>query len=89
MVFVKDRGQDTQIKWHADGTASVTKRSGMSREVHTLTMELTREAYEKWLQGGMIQNVLPHLTPDEREFLMTGITAAEWAYIFKDDEDVD
>ena len=26
-----------------------------------------------------IQEAMPHLTPDEREFIMTGITAEEWA----------
>jgi len=31
----------------------------------------------------MIQELLPHLTPDEREFLMTGITPREWDKLFK------
>lgn len=27
---------------------------------------------------GLIQDVLPYLTPSEREFIMTGITEDEW-----------
>ncbi len=33
-----------------------------------------------------IQDVFPHLTADEREFLMTGITAKEWKDAFGEEE---
>jgi len=29
-------------------------------------------------QGELIQDVFPHLTPDEREFIQTGITPEDW-----------
>ena len=36
--------------------------------------------YRKWWYGdGLIQNTLSYLSPDDREFLMTGITPEEWA----------
>ena len=35
-----------------------------------------------WMEGGLIQEVMPNLSPDEREFLMTGITPAEWNEMF-------
>ena len=37
--------------------------------------------------GELIQNVFPDLSPDDREFLMTGVTAEEWAEFVGDDED--
>jgi hypothetical protein len=39
----------------------------------------------KWQRGAMIQNVFPDLDADQREFLMTGITPAEWAIMFKEE----
>jgi hypothetical protein len=40
--------------------------------------------YARWLSGeGHIQNMLPHLTPAQREFLMTGITQEQWDDTFK------
>jgi hypothetical protein len=33
----------------------------------------------QWERGVLIQDAMPHLSPDEREFLMTGITPDEWA----------
>ena len=35
-----------------------------------------------WMEGALIQDVMPNLTPDEREFIMTGITPAEWDEAF-------
>ena len=35
-----------------------------------------------WMEGALIQDVMPNLSPDEREFIMTGITPAEWDEAF-------
>jgi hypothetical protein len=43
------------------------------------------EDYKAWENGTLIQNAFPYLTPGEREFLMTGITASEWDEIFKEE----
>jgi len=32
----------------------------------------------------LVQNIVPHLTPAEREFLLTGITNEEWELAFAD-----
>lgn len=37
--------------------------------------------------GALIQNAFPFLTPDQREFLMTGITPDEWDDLFSEDSD--
>jgi hypothetical protein len=41
-------------------------------------------AYEK---GVHIQNAFPFLTPEQREFLMTGIRPDEWNLIFAEEEE--
>ena len=44
-------------------------------------------AYLSWLEGkGMIQDLLPELSSDEREILMTGIGPREWDEAFKGEE---
>jgi hypothetical protein len=35
-----------------------------------------------WGQGELVQNAMPHLSADEREFIMTGITPTEWDEMF-------
>lgn len=72
-----------QVVYHGDGTATVTKRSGITGQTHSMTMKFTQEQYESWaINGKLIQNALPHLNSEEREFLMTGITPAEWEATF-------
>jgi hypothetical protein len=64
-----------------------TKMSMMSGKEHTLTLNLDINDYTAWQNGKLIQNAMPYLTSEEREFLMTGITPAEWHELFKNDKD--
>ena len=64
----------------------ITKMSPFSGVSHTLDIPVTEEQLQKWSNGMLIQNAMPNLTSDEREFLMTGITASEWAETFGEDE---
>jgi hypothetical protein len=38
--------------------------------------------YMRWKNGALVQNAFPNLTPDQREFLMTGATPAQWREMF-------
>lgn len=39
---------------------------------------------DRWEQGELIQDVFPHLSIEDREFIKTGLTAEDWKEIFKD-----
>ena len=43
-------------------------------DFNTMELDITQEQLNSWMDGELVQNVFPHLTPDEREFIMTGIT---------------
>lgn len=63
----------------------VTKKSMLSGKVHTLEIDINEASYQSWLGGMLIQDAFPHLSPDEREFLMTGATPEEWEQEFGDE----
>jgi hypothetical protein len=65
----------------------ITKTSPFSGETNELELDITVEQLKSWKAGTLIQEAMPNLSPDEREFLMTGITANEWKDMFKADED--
>lgn len=70
----------------------ITRTSMYSGIDHTWTFAFTPEevaAYAGWLAGDIpfIQTALAHRTADEREFLLTGITADEWELMYPDDAD--
>ena len=60
----------------------ITKVSDMSGKTHTLDINVTQEQIDAWHGGMLIQNAIPNLSPDEREFLMTGVTPQEWDEMF-------
>ena len=51
----------------------------------TRDLPITEAQIAQWQAGGLIQNVMPELSADEREFVMTGVTAQEWAGEFGDE----
>ena len=60
----------------------ITRKSLISGNINTMSLPITEEQYNAWEQGTLVQDAMPHLTPDEREFVMTGITPTEWAETF-------
>lgn len=79
---------DHTIQYHPDGIADVTVRSAFSGNYHTRRMALTSAQYTTWVGTGVhIQTALPHLSPEDREFLLTGATPEEWELAFGSDEE--
>ena len=46
----------------------------------------TVDQYVRWRNGGMIQNVMHDLSADQREFLISRQTPAEFEALFGEDE---
>lgn len=60
----------------------VTKKSALTSKTHTLEIDITEEQWNRWKGGEMIQNVAPHLSVDDREYLISGATKEEWDEFF-------
>lgn len=58
----------------------VEMQSTLTGIVRVKEMDVTYDQFNRLDQGELIQNVMSHLTPDEREFLITGITKEEWDF---------
>lgn len=65
--------------------AFVESAQGEMREL-IFAQPFPAKAWDAWQQGAHIQNALPLLTPDEREFLLTGMTPEEWDAAFGEDD---
>lgn len=61
---------------------AITQKSPFSGEMNTVEMFLDISDFYDWREGRSIQHAMPYLSADEREFLMTGITAEEWDTTF-------
>ncbi len=62
----------------------ISKVSDMSNKMHTMDIDVTDEQLQDWRDGTPIQDAMPNLTPDEREFIKSGITPKEWDEMFGD-----
>jgi hypothetical protein len=56
----------------------ITKVSMLSKIERSLDLDVTAEEIKAWKSGMLIQDAMPRLNENEREFIMTGITAEEW-----------
>jgi hypothetical protein len=72
----------------------ITRTSPFTGKVHVMEIDITTEQIKRWKEGDLIQRVAPHLTADEREFMLTGVPAEEWPFVdgaddfIEDDDEV-
>jgi hypothetical protein len=65
----------------------ITKRSPLTGEMNTLDLPVTDEQIAVWKAGALIQNVMPHLTLDQAEFLISGVYPGEWGVTVPEPEE--
>lgn len=58
----------------------ISKLCTVKKEVYSVTVAKADVA--KWQQGELLQNAFRYLNADQREFVKTGTTPAEWNAIF-------
>ena len=60
----------------------ITRTSLFSDETRTREIDVTPEQLTAWETGAHIQTAAPHLSDEDREFLISGITLEEWNAVF-------
>ena len=75
-----------QIEHIAENLVRVTMRSMFTGRLSSMELPIREGQILFWQASGTpIQRVFPHLSADQREFLMTGVTPEEWAAEFGED----
>lgn len=68
----------------------VQRKSIFTGVISEMELPVTQEQIDRWQRGGeMIQDVFPHLTSGQREFLLSGATEAEFDRLFREEEEDD
>ena len=73
---------------------TITRRSVLSGKNNTMDLPVTEQQLLDWLgtpdcPGRLIQDVMPHLSVQQREFLISGCLPEEWETICSDSEDTE
>jgi len=66
----------------------ITRKSGLTGEINTRDLDITPKQYTAYLGGTLAQLAFPHLSADDREFFISGITPEEWAEFVEAAEEV-
>lgn len=61
----------------------ITRKSILSGVTREKEINVTQEQLDNWNNGCLIQHAMPHLSADDREFIMTGSTTEELDAAFK------
>jgi len=79
---------DMRIEHIAENKVLVQKKSMVSGRVNSMLLPTTQGKIEYWIESGkLIQDVMPDLSADHREFLMSGITPREWNDMCGDEDE--
>jgi hypothetical protein len=67
----------------------ITRTSSLTGITRTKEIDVTIAQILAWEEGELIQNAMPHLSADDREFVKTGITGEEWDQLFGGAEEIE
>jgi hypothetical protein len=66
----------------------IVRQSQLSGAINVMDIDISEELLarveNRRANQELIQNIVPHLPKEEREFLVTGITPEEWELAFAD-----
>lgn len=61
---------------------TITRTCPITKKTNTVDLDVTPEQILDWQSGTLIQNAMPNLSADEREFVKTGISAEGWLQLW-------
>ena len=60
----------------------ISQTNMLTGKKNEMDLPVTSQQIGRWINGELIQNVMPELSVEQREFLKTGILPEEWDKMF-------
>lgn len=71
---MKGKSSDQQVLLlHSFYIMNISMQDPFTGKYNTVDLPITASQLHRWLKGELIQNVMPNLNDDQREFLISGI----------------
>lgn len=67
----------------------IRRKSMATGKVREMDLPITEEQLDRWTRGDLIQDVMPLLTADQREFIISGCTQDEWDDMWSEEHELD
>lgn len=68
---------------------SIVKLCPMCRKQSARTLDTNQKQYQKWLDGVLIQEAMPQLSTDDREYVITGFCDSCMDSVFSTPEEAE
>tara|TARA_X000001382_G_scaffold90801_1_gene65423 strand:+ start:82 stop:282 length:201 start_codon:yes stop_codon:yes gene_type:complete len=60
----------------------IRRTCAINGKTRTMDLPISEKELKDWERGTPIQEAMPRLTPDQREFVLTGLLPDEWEELF-------
>lgn len=60
----------------------IVRRSPVTGKMNHREIDITEEQYLSWENGELIQDAMPHLSDDDREFIISGCTPEDFTFLW-------
>jgi len=64
----------------------VTRENPFTGQLRSIELPIVQGELDRIEAGELVQEVAPHLTANQREFIISGITGEEFDALFEEDE---
>ena len=63
----------------------ISRVSPVTGQLNRRDIDVTTNQIEAWENGALIQDVMPHITPEDREFILSGCTPEDFDTLFPEE----
>ena len=63
----------------------ISRVSPVTGQLNCRDIDVTTNQIEAWENGALIQDVMPHITPEDREFILSGCTPEDFDTLFPEE----
>ena len=64
----------------------IVRKSPVTGKMNERDINITFDQYESWANGTLIQDAMPNITAEEREFIVSGCTPEDFDFLFPEEE---
>lgn len=64
----------------------IVRKSPVTGKINHRDIDVTFEQYDAWANGELIQDAMPHLSVEDREFIVSGCTPEDFDFLFPEEE---
>ena len=62
----------------------IDRTNPFTGKTNSMDLPVSPAQIARWQNGALIQDAFPNLTPEQRDFILTGLTPEEWDALFPD-----